>query len=208
KSDITVHQNGKPQTPTLETEAEAESVIVEPDPQPAPAEGVSEFTDAPPADKESVKKHKEKTHGFGKLFKKKAARKAEEGKDEDGEKEDEASSKDQLDGSQVLTDPPQEPANVTQESAPVTEPEIGATAESGPEEETVPEREDGNAEPEENREEGDPEENPVMNFFKTLVTPTKTPKKDTAGPDAAKDQVIRRSVLDLLSYLFSFSYNC
>uniref|UniRef100_UPI003AAF9B17 breast carcinoma-amplified sequence 1 isoform X3 n=1 Tax=Centroberyx gerrardi TaxID=166262 RepID=UPI003AAF9B17 len=27
-----------------------------------------------------------------------------------------------------------------------------------------------------------------MNFFKTLVTPTKTPKKETATPDATKDQ--------------------
>ncbi|KAI4874363.1 hypothetical protein NFI96_017450 [Prochilodus magdalenae] len=37
-------------------------------------------------------------------------------------------------------------------------------------------------------EETDPEENPVMNFFKTLVSPTKTTKEATAAPDASKDQ--------------------
>lgn len=70
----------------------------------------------------------------------------------------------------------------------MTEPEIGATTESSPEEQTVPESESGSGQPEESRGESDPEENPVMNFFKTLVTPTKTPKKETAAPDAAKDQ--------------------
>ncbi|KAL7864330.1 hypothetical protein AOLI_G00157500 [Acnodon oligacanthus] len=37
-------------------------------------------------------------------------------------------------------------------------------------------------------EEVSPEENPVMNFFKTLVSPTKTTKEATAAPDASKDQ--------------------
>ncbi|XP_062397038.1 breast carcinoma-amplified sequence 1 isoform X2 [Sardina pilchardus] len=32
------------------------------------------------------------------------------------------------------------------------------------------------------------EENPVMNFFKTLVTPTKTPKEAAASSDVSKDQ--------------------
>lgn len=33
------------------------------------------------------------------------------------------------------------------------------------------------------------DENPVMNFFKTLVTPTKTSKKEAPAADALKDQV-------------------
>lgn len=37
------------------------------------------------------------------------------------------------------------------------------------------------------------EENPVMNFFKTLVTPTKTSKKEAPASDASKDQVAQVS---------------
>ncbi|XP_016536558.1 breast carcinoma-amplified sequence 1 [Poecilia formosa] len=185
KSDITVHQNGKLQSPKLETKAEANNVTAEPEPEPAPAESVSETTDSPPANTEPVKKRKEKSHGFGKLFKKKD-RKADE-KTEVREKE-KISSEEQVDASQLRIEPQQETANVKQESEPVTEPEVGATSESSPEEQTVPASENGNDQPEESREESEPEENPVMNFFKTLVTPTKTPKKETAAPDAAKDQ--------------------
>lgn len=54
----------------------------------------------------------------------------------------------------------------------MTEPEVGATTESSPEEQTVPETKNGNDQPEESREESEPEENPVMNFFKTLVSDT------------------------------------
>ncbi|XP_023190245.1 proteoglycan 4-like isoform X4 [Xiphophorus maculatus] len=185
KSDITVHQNGKLQSPKLETKAEPDNVTVEPEPEPAPAESVSETTDSTPTDTEPVKKRKEKSHGFGKLFKKKD-RKAEE-KTEVQEKE-KISSEEQVDASQLHIEPQQETANVKQESEPVTEPEVGAITESSPEEQTVPESENGNDQPEESREESELEENPVMSFFKTLVFPTKTPKKETAAPDAAKDQ--------------------
>ncbi|XP_056447407.1 breast carcinoma-amplified sequence 1 isoform X2 [Gadus chalcogrammus] len=45
---------------------------------------------------------------------------------------------------------------------------------------------DQKSQPEEKKEESD--QNPVMNFFKTLVTPTKSQKKETATPDVTKDQ--------------------
>lgn len=64
---------------------------------------------------------------------------------------------------------------------------------SSPKEENVPETDNGDSEPVESKEESSPEENPVMNFFKTLVTPTKTSKKETATPDAAKDKVAQIS---------------
>lgn len=41
-----------------------------------------------------------------------------------------------------------------------------------PEEEKAPETEDGNSDSAENQEDSNPEENPVMNFFKTLVSDT------------------------------------
>ncbi|MEQ2271038.1 hypothetical protein XENORESO_020512, partial [Xenotaenia resolanae] len=171
ESDITVHQNGELQSPKHETKAETDNVIVEPDPQPAPAEGVSEIPDTL-TDKESIKNRKEKNHTFGKLFKKKADRKADSKKAEVQEKENELSSEDLVDAGQLLIVPQQETANIKQESEPVTEPEIGATSESSPSKETVPDSENGNAQPAESRGESDPEENSVMNFFKTLVSDT------------------------------------
>lgn len=109
KSDITVHQNGKLQSPKLETKAEPDNVTAEPEPEPAPAESVSETTDSPPTDTEPVKKRKEKRHGFGKLFKKKD-RKAEE-KTEVQEKE-KISSEEQVDASQLHIEPQQVSARV------------------------------------------------------------------------------------------------
>ncbi|XP_049342397.1 breast carcinoma-amplified sequence 1 isoform X11 [Astyanax mexicanus] len=44
--------------------------------------------------------------------------------------------------------------------------------------------EDSSSQPEES----EAEENPVMNFFKTLVSPTKATKEAAAAPDASKDQ--------------------
>lgn len=41
---------------------------------------------------------------------------------------------------------------------------------SSPKEENVPETDNGDSEPVESKEESSPEENPVMNFFKTLVS--------------------------------------
>ncbi|CAK6971906.1 breast carcinoma-amplified sequence 1 isoform X22 [Scomber scombrus] len=79
-----------------------------------------------------------------------------------------------------------EAGNLKQEPESLTEPERG-TLNSGPGEEKAP-LDERNSEPVENQEESIQEENPVMNFFKTLVNPTKTSKKETATPDATKEQ--------------------
>ncbi|XP_074499396.1 breast carcinoma-amplified sequence 1 isoform X5 [Sebastes fasciatus] len=79
-----------------------------------------------------------------------------------------------------------ETANLKQETKSLTSPE-SVTLDPGPEEEKAPETDNGNGEPVENQEDGNPEENPVMNFFKTLVT-TKVTKKETVTPDATKVQ--------------------
>lgn len=67
------------------------------------------------------------------------------------------------------------------------------TVDPSPEGEKAPEADDGNSQPVETREDSHPEENPVMNFFKTLVTSTKAAKKETATPDATKDQSQKES---------------
>ncbi|KAF1390029.1 hypothetical protein PFLUV_G00053820 [Perca fluviatilis] len=71
-----------------------------------------------------------------------------------------------------------EAANLKRASESLTVPE-SVTLDSGPEKEKAPESDNG--------EDSNPEENPVMNFFKTLVTP-KITKKETATPGATKDQ--------------------
>ncbi|XP_078025918.1 breast carcinoma-amplified sequence 1 isoform X6 [Epinephelus lanceolatus] len=86
------------------------------------------------------------------------------------------------------TDAQPDTANLKAES---TVPE-SVTANAGPEEERAPQTENGNGQPAENQTDGNPEENPVMNFFKTLMTP-KTTKKEAATPDATKDQVAQVS---------------
>ncbi|CAB1414122.1 unnamed protein product [Pleuronectes platessa] len=73
-------------------------------------------------------------------------------------------------------------ADLTPEAQSPPEPDCGVSADAGPEEDNPPETDASQAE------ESDPDDNPVMNFFKTLVTPTKTSKKETATPEAAKDQ--------------------
>uniref|UniRef100_A0A1A8HQ18 Breast carcinoma amplified sequence 1 n=1 Tax=Nothobranchius kuhntae TaxID=321403 RepID=A0A1A8HQ18_NOTKU len=90
------------------------------------------------------------------------------------------------------TEPTQDTVDLKQESESVPEPSSSKTTEPKPEEEPEPEPENGDVHPAENQEEKIPEENSVMNFFKTLVT-TKTAKKETAGPDATKDQVAQIS---------------
>lgn len=63
----------------------------------------------------------------------------------------------------------QETANLNQEPESLKEPER-VTPVSSPKEENVPETDNGDSEPVESKEESNPEENPVMNFFKTLVS--------------------------------------
>lgn len=63
----------------------------------------------------------------------------------------------------------QETTNLNHEPESLKEPER-VTPVSSPKEENVPETDNGDSEPVESKEESNPEENPVMNFFKTLVS--------------------------------------
>ncbi|XP_056241572.1 breast carcinoma-amplified sequence 1 isoform X7 [Seriola aureovittata] len=179
-----VHQNGEPFSLNFATEStEPDFVIVESDCQPAEAQVILELPE-PTIQKEEVKKSKEeKVHLFGKMFKKKA----EPPTDVENIQEKETSNEDQKAVSPPATDPQLETATLKQESESLTEPE-SVTQDPRPEEEKAPETDNGDSQPVENQEESDPEENPVMNFFKTLVTSTKTSKKETATPDATKEQ--------------------
>ncbi|XP_031146357.1 breast carcinoma-amplified sequence 1 isoform X2 [Sander lucioperca] len=91
-------------------------------------------------------------------------------------KEVKKGNEDQTDVSLPATNPQPEAANLKRASLTVPE---SVTLEPGPEKEKAPESDKG--------EDSNPEENPVMNFFKTLVTP-KITKKETATPGATKDQ--------------------
>ncbi|KAM9751776.1 breast carcinoma-amplified sequence 1 isoform 10-T10 [Menidia menidia] len=172
KTDITVYQNGESISLNLATEP-SNGAIVEPDAQPVNAQVIS-ATPETNNKTEDVKRDKEaKSPRFGKLFKKKDRK-------GDGEK-----LQHQVDESNFPSDPKQETDNLKQDSEPPPEAEILV---SSPEEDKVPVTANGNGQPVESQEDSDAEENPVMNFFKTLVTPTKTSKKETAAHDATKDQ--------------------
>ncbi|CAN9515632.1 unnamed protein product [Ophioblennius macclurei] len=146
---------------------------------------------------EGKKMKKERVNIFGKMFKKKAQPSPSPPEAETVEEKG-APSEDQPD----VGLPPNEP-QVETADGPKQEPEVLAepepetpepeTPEPAPqEEEKAPESEEANSEPAESQEEKDPDENSVMNFFKSLVN-TKTSKKETATPDAAKDQVAQIS---------------
>ncbi|XP_063735483.1 breast carcinoma-amplified sequence 1 isoform X21 [Eleginops maclovinus] len=87
-------------------------------------------------------------------------------------------------------DPQTETTNLKQESESLPEPE-SVTLDPSPEEEKAPETVNGNIHPVETKAQSKPEENSVMNFFKTLVTPKVT--KETATPEATKEQVAQVS---------------
>ncbi|XP_026189484.1 breast carcinoma-amplified sequence 1 isoform X4 [Mastacembelus armatus] len=164
----TIHQNGKPLSLALALDS-TEILILEPECQPAEASVNSEIPETT-IQKEEVKKNKEeKVNLFGKMFKKKAQPPT--------DVNNEAANEDQTDASPPI-EPQQETANLQQELE-------GATLDLTPENERAPETK--NNQPVEKEEETNPEENPVMNFFKTFVT-TKTSKKETVTPDATKDQ--------------------
>ncbi|XP_034733254.1 breast carcinoma-amplified sequence 1 isoform X7 [Etheostoma cragini] len=93
-------------------------------------------------------------------------------------KEVKKGNEDQTDVSLPATNPQPEAANLKRASESLTVPE-SVTLDPGPEKEKAPESDNG--------EDSNPEENPVMNFFKTLVTP-KITKKEPATPGATKDQ--------------------
>ncbi|KAM6924359.1 breast carcinoma-amplified sequence 1 [Xenentodon cancila] len=180
KSEIIVHQDDDPQSSTLVKESSSNGKV---ESEVLPV--IYEIAEAVTKKDEVTTVKEEKAHFFGKLFKKKADRAADN--DKVLEKEKETSGEDQVDIGQPPTDPQKETANLQQDSKSLTEPQSGTVA-SGPEEDNAPDADNGNCQPVESQEESNPEDNPVMNFFKTLVATTKTSKKETAAPDATKDQ--------------------
>ncbi|XP_038577814.1 breast carcinoma-amplified sequence 1 isoform X4 [Micropterus salmoides] len=185
-SETTVKQNGGPISLNLAKETtEPDSEIVESDCKPTDAPVISDIpvTTVQEVVEEVMKSKEVKVHLFGKMFKKKAERSA----DVKSVQEKTTSNEDQTDVSLPATDPQPEPAILEQEPEPLREPER-VTIDPGPEGKKAPETDERNSQPLENQEDSNPEKNLVMNFFKTLVTPTKTTKKETATPDATKDQ--------------------
>ncbi|XP_078144675.1 breast carcinoma-amplified sequence 1 isoform X5 [Centroberyx gerrardi] len=185
-SETAVQQNGKPVSLNSYTDSvEPDFVIVEPDCQNDEDQVISESPD-PTTEKEEVKETKEekvKVNLFGKIFK----TKKESPTSEESVQENESSNEDQMDVSPPATDPQPETADIKQDSESFKEP-ASVTLDPSPEEGKTEETDKENNQPVESQEDSHTEENPVMNFFKTLVTPTKTPKKETATPDATKDQ--------------------
>ncbi|XP_070825001.1 breast carcinoma-amplified sequence 1 [Chaetodon trifascialis] len=183
-----VQQNGGTHSLKLTESNECDYVVIESKCPQVDAPVISEILETT-MQKEEVKKSKEeKVNIFDKMFKKKVEPPA----DVDNVKEKETSDEDQTDVSPPATDPQPETANLKRESESLTEPE-SVTVDPSPEGEKAPEADDGNSQPVETREDSHPEENPVMNFFKTLVTSTKTAKKEAATPDATKDQSQKES---------------
>ncbi|KAK0156356.1 hypothetical protein N1851_000353 [Merluccius polli] len=84
----------------------------------------------------------------------------------------------------------EEPADIaTKQASESFEEPKSASLDLEPAEGQTHNTDDQKSQPVERQEESDPDKNPVMNFFKTLVTPTKSQKKETAIPDVTKDQV-------------------
>ncbi|XP_035015717.2 breast carcinoma-amplified sequence 1 isoform X3 [Hippoglossus stenolepis] len=178
-SETVFNQSNEPFSLNLATEStEPDFVVVEA--EPAEAQVVPEIIEAVV----QVVEAKKNKSVFGKMFKKKPEPPADVVKVERSE----TSNEDVTDGSPAAADPQPETAtaDLTPEAQSPPEPDCGVTADAGPEEDNAPETD--TSQPEENQEESEPDNNPVMNFFKTLVTPTKTTKKETAAPDATKDQ--------------------
>ncbi|XP_041802071.1 breast carcinoma-amplified sequence 1 isoform X3 [Chelmon rostratus] len=182
--DTAVQQNGGTHSSNLTESTEPDFVVVESDCEHADTPVISETLEAPIQKDEAKKNKEEKVHIFGKMFKKKAEPPADVKSVQENE--------DRTDVSLPAADPQPETANLKQESEPLRETKT-ATPDPRPEEEKAPETDNGNSQPVENQEDSNPEENPVMNFFKTLVTSTKTAKKETATPDATKDQSQKES---------------
>ncbi|XP_034446162.1 breast carcinoma-amplified sequence 1 isoform X3 [Hippoglossus hippoglossus] len=183
-SETTFNPSNEPFSLNLATEStEPDFVVVEA--EPAEAQVVPEIIEAVV----QVVEAKKNKSVFGKMFKKKPEPPADVVKVERSE----TSNEDVTDGSPAAADPQPETAtaDLTLEAQSPPEPDCGVTADAGPEEDNAPETD--TSQPEENQEESEPDNNPVMNFFKALVTPTKTTKKETAAPDATKDQTAQVS---------------
>ncbi|XP_062314825.1 breast carcinoma-amplified sequence 1 isoform X7 [Osmerus eperlanus] len=145
--------------------------------QETPAESEIPSPDLPKKDpKETV----EKVNFFDKLFKKKT----ESSSIVDNLQETNIPTENP--SSPVADDPQSELAEPKEDSVTFKEPncvsvtptpEEGTTSEAGEDRDHLVETQEGES----------TEENTVMNFFKTLVNPTKTPKKEKASPDIAID---------------------
>ncbi|XP_029974839.1 breast carcinoma-amplified sequence 1 isoform X2 [Salarias fasciatus] len=177
-----------PDTPDA-TNDKPDSDQVTPDTPDSTDEKPVEAPEAATVNEEEKKVKKEKVNIFSKMFKKKEQPSPPPPEAETVEEKN-TSSEDQSD----VSPPPNEPQVETadspkQEAEALVEPQP-ETPESAPreEEEKAPESEEANSEAAESREETGPEDSSVMNFLKTLVNTTKTSKKETASPDAAKDQ--------------------
>ncbi|XP_029911523.1 breast carcinoma-amplified sequence 1 [Myripristis murdjan] len=178
-NETAVKQNGKPTS--LNTESnEPDFVIVEPDCENDADQVVSEIPDSATENEEVKVTKEEKNNIFGKMFKKKTA-------SPERVQENEPPKEDQVDISPTAADPQPDTADIKQDSESPQEPE-SVTLDPSPEEEKIQETDKENNQDVQKEEDSSTEENPVMNFFKTLVTPTKTPKKETATPDVKKDQ--------------------
>ncbi|XP_019721842.1 breast carcinoma-amplified sequence 1 isoform X3 [Hippocampus comes] len=158
-------QNGK--AAALNSATESDYVVIHSDSQ--QVEVIPEKPATTP-ETEEADKHEERVQLFDKIFKKKAEREAPI--EAENVVEEETHQNIVRDASLPATDTQLETAN--------QKPEALTEAESGTPEQT----DDANYPPAE--EETNPEESPVMNFFKNLMTPTKTSKKET--PEVPKDQ--------------------
>ncbi|XP_077368947.1 breast carcinoma-amplified sequence 1 [Festucalex cinctus] len=159
-------QNGKA---ALNSTAESDYVVVQSDSQHVETVVVPEKSSAT-SQTEEAEKHEEKLQLFDKIFKKKEEPEAPV--DVKSVAEEEVRQNIARDASLPAPDTQLETANQKPEA--LTEPDSG-----------TPDQTDHANSPAAEAE-TNPEESPVMNFFKNLMTPTKTSKKET--PEVPKDQ--------------------
>ncbi|XP_034446163.1 breast carcinoma-amplified sequence 1 isoform X4 [Hippoglossus hippoglossus] len=171
-SETTFNPSNEPFSLNLATEStEPDFVVVEA--EPAEAQVVPEIIEAVV----QVVEAKKNKSVFGKMFKKKPEPPADVVKVERSE----TSNEDVTDGSPAAADPQPETAtaDLTLEAQSPPEPDCGVTADAGPEEDNAPETD--TSQPEENQEESEPDNNPVMNFFKALTAQVSEPPAAPKG---------------------------
>ncbi|XP_046896355.1 breast carcinoma-amplified sequence 1 isoform X2 [Hypomesus transpacificus] len=135
---------------------------------------------SPDLPKKDPKETVEKVTFFDKLFKKKTQTPS------IVENSQETNNPNENPSSPVADDPQSELAEPKEDSVTFKEPNCVSVTPT-PEEGTTPEAGEDRDHLVETQEGESTEENTVMNFFKTLVNPTKTPKKEKASPDVAID---------------------
>ncbi|XP_056129526.1 breast carcinoma-amplified sequence 1 [Lampris incognitus] len=187
-NETAVHQNGELVSINPKAESnEPDFEIVEPDCSNADTQVIAESTDS--TDKTEVKEIKvEKVKLFDKMFKKKPVPPM----SEESSQEKENLGEDQMDTGSPANDPQPEPADIEQDSETFKGPK-SLSLDPSPEGKKSHDTDKESNQLEERPEESYTEENPVMNFFKSLVTPTKSSKKETATPDAAREQSQRET---------------